>query len=1007
MKIKPKCRVNNCSVHWLPTAVLTIVILGVGVQPTIYAANLSTDFAVVETGGNYRIWQNATPVSTNNSGQVLYATNSVTELATGMNFPLNGQWTPSTENIQITPYGGAATNGQHQVNFAANINTSNAVQITTPEGLQLQTTILGMSFYDTSTGNNALFAALTNSTGQLVAPNQVVYSNAFTDCDADVLYTYRRSGMEQDVVIQQQLPSPTAYNLNPSTTWLQVWTEFINPLPPVIENLPNGAGERLDFGIMKMEQGKAFIFGNQSDSIPVIKQWTTIQGRTFLIEEVPLNAIAPQLQTLPTYSGGGGGNGALLRVPLKGFPKNLPPLPKLANLTRKGLKLASAPVSKKGLVLDYSLENGSITNLTFQGDTTYFITGNVNLYGTTTIEGGTVIKFTNSSPSLIIYGPVNCGATSYLPAIFTAKDDNTVGQTITGSTGTASGYYAGYALDYECSSNAAVLQHLRISFAHTAFEIDSPATNLLKHSQFVNDNSAIQEGSSGTLNVENALFCNVGQVVYCSASTTNTFNGINLTADQVGQISVDISGLTGVNFTNSLFASVTNSSTYNTTASYTNLTDPGVFQAAGAGNYYLADASPYRDVGTTNIDPALLNDLANMTTYPPITPATFTAKSIPAVTVNTTLYPQALRDYDTPDLGYHYDPIDYMTTCDYSNCVLTLTNGVVIGYWQNTGILLDNNSQLVSQGSPLQRNIIAYYSLVQEQPTKLMGGDTNLSDYPANALPFDTKHSTSGQDPSLSLRFTSVYVPQVENVIMNANSFIGGTAINTLTMRDCETYGSGSSQGYFWYIPTGQSSIINNLFQYTQVNATAGSEFDFYNNLYRGTSSYEFQVAISGFTFINVLDNAFDATTANFAETSDGYNAFLNGAVDDDSVAAGDIFTNLTWVTGPLGNFYQATSSPLINAGNGSATAQGLYHYTVTTNEVPETNSTVDIGYHYVALGTNGLPLDSNGDGIPDYLEDLNGNGTYNAGTDLANWQGTAKSDINGIAGLQVFTPLR
>jgi hypothetical protein len=270
-------------------------------QRSVHAqtGNLSTNFTVVETGGNYRIWQNATPVSTNNSGQVLYSTNSVTELATGMNFPLNGQWTPSTENIQITAYGGAATNGQHQVNFAANINTSNAVQITTPEGLQLQTTILGMSFFDTSTGNNALFAALTNSTGQLVAPNQVVYSNAFTDCDADVLYIYRRSGMEQDVVIQQQLPSPTAYNLNPSTTWLQVWTEFINPPTPVIENLPNGAGERLDFGTMKMEQGKAFIFGNESDSIPVIKQWTTIQGRTFLIEEVPLNAIAPQLQTLP------------------------------------------------------------------------------------------------------------------------------------------------------------------------------------------------------------------------------------------------------------------------------------------------------------------------------------------------------------------------------------------------------------------------------------------------------------------------------------------------------------------------------------------------------------------------------------------------------------------------------------------------------------------------------------------------------------------------------------
>jgi len=45
------------------------------------------------------------------------------------------------------------------------------------------------------------------------------------------------------------------------------------------------------------------------------------------------------------------------------------------------------------------------------------------------------------------------------------------------------------------------------------------------------------------------------------------------------------------------------------------------------------------------------------------------------------------------------------------------------------------------------------------------------------------------------------------------------------------------------------------------------------------------------------------------------------------------------------------------------------------TNQVPETNSIVDIGYHYVATDTHGNPLDSNGNGTPDYLEDVNGNG--------------------------------
>ena len=53
---------------------------------------------------------------------------------------------------------------------------------------------------------------------------------------------------------------------------------------------------------------------------------------------------------------------------------------------------------------------------------------------------------------------------------------------------------------------------------------------------------------------------------------------------------------------------------------------------------------------------------------------------------------------------------------------------------------------------------------------------------------------------------------------------------------------------------------------------------------------------------------------------------------------------------------------------------------------MPEGTNIVSIGYHYVALDQYGNPLDSNGGGIPDYLEDANGNGIYDAG-DLGDWQ--------------------
>ena len=44
----------------------------------------------------------------------------------------------------------------------------------------------------------------------------------------------------------------------------------------------------------------------------------------------------------------------------------------------------------------------------------------------------------------------------------------------------------------------------------------------------------------------------------------------------------------------------------------------------------------------------------------------------------------------------------------------------------------------------------------------------------------------------------------------------------------------------------------------------------------------------------------------------------------------------------------------------------------------------MDIGYHYIAVDANGIPIDSNGDNIPDYLEDANGNGLVDNGE--ANW---------------------
>ena len=47
-------------------------------------------------------------------------------------------------------------------------------------------------------------------------------------------------------------------------------------------------------------------------------------------------------------------------------------------------------------MLDYVAVASTATNLTFQGDSTYYISGGVSLSGTTVIEDGAVLKICQS-----------------------------------------------------------------------------------------------------------------------------------------------------------------------------------------------------------------------------------------------------------------------------------------------------------------------------------------------------------------------------------------------------------------------------------------------------------------------------------------------------------------------------------------------------------------------------------------------------------------------------------
>jgi hypothetical protein len=265
----------------------------------------SSSVTIISRDANSKIWERTVYKQMPN-GQVITNKHQYMELATGLCYQQNGQWVDSQEQINILPDGStAATNGQHQAYFPADIYNG-VIKLVTPEGLQLQSQPVGLS-YDDGT-NTVLIAELTNSVGQLISPNQVIYTNAFVGLNADLLYTYTKAGFEQDIILNEQPQTPEYYGLNPQTVCLQLITEFFNPPQPTVTTtqLPEQAGltildDLLDFGAMKMVPGRAFLLGANAEEgqAMVGKQWMSLSGRQFLIEEVPVAAIADQLSQLP------------------------------------------------------------------------------------------------------------------------------------------------------------------------------------------------------------------------------------------------------------------------------------------------------------------------------------------------------------------------------------------------------------------------------------------------------------------------------------------------------------------------------------------------------------------------------------------------------------------------------------------------------------------------------------------------------------------------------------
>jgi hypothetical protein len=944
-------------------------------QPVQIQIPPPTPYAITTQDGNSRVWQQ-TVYAQSPTGGVATNTHSYTELATGLNHLVNGQWVESSEQIDILPNGtAAATNGQHQAYFPGDIYQGQ-IELVTPDGLQLQSRPIGLC-YDDGT-NTVMIAVLTNSVGQVLGTNQVIYTNAFIGLTADVLYSYRKAGFEQDIVLRQQPPTPESLGLNPDTARLQVLTEFFNPPEPAIQakTLPPQAGvtlpdQRLGFGTMQMIRGRAFLLGKNARNTGALvgKQWVQVNGRNILIEEVPVNAIASGLAALPLTAMNSAPSKALrmasrhLKLPSQRMAKN----------TAKAVMVASADLkSQPGMVLDYVVYGVSeLDDLVFQGDTTYYVSDYLTVGGVNCIiEGGSVIKFA-SGAALDIYAQLACNTSPYRPAILTAVDDDSVGETISGSTGNPSGTYADFAIGMDGGALTPI-QNLRISYANLALGCNTDVHDC----QFVNDSAAINQSSP--VKVNNVLLANIGTAFEGYGGGT-----MNVTFATAHNVTTLLSG-GALNITNSLLIGVANlggatvgSFNYN----YTNSSDAGIFQTIGAGAHYLAVGCPSaitNAAGTTNIDQAFLADIRTKTTYPPIA----IGYSNVVISTNITLSPQAPHDTITNlNLGYHYDPIDYLVDyCVITNASLLLTNGVAVATCNDYGFLVKGASSIVSIGSPLYPDWFVRYSSVQEQAVSMLGhaGSSPASGYDVN--PYLTTTAPSGQ-----YRFTKFACPAGGGFhLYHATS---PNYFASLLVRDSEFW---SGTNVFGGNTNTVTALNNDLFVRSPATVSVTSTMTNNSLSVSNTLFWNLLVTVKPLVNSNMwyfFNNDFDScnVSASGALTVNGYNGYYNATrLKPNSAADVVLGAGLVYQTGPLGTFYQPTDSGLIDKGSTNANLLGLYHYTTQTNEVKETNSIVDIGYHYMATDGNGVPLDSNTNGIPDYFEDANGNGLVDNGE--SNW---------------------
>jgi hypothetical protein len=505
----------------------------------------SSDPVVIDRAAHSRTWQTVREIQTPRG--VILRTNSFEEIQTGLHRKTENGWVVCDPKIELFQNGAVVRGLQYSVIFAPNLASRGAIDLLLPDGQRLTGQITGLAYVD---GDNSIMITETKDCAAVVGgPDQseLTYQNAFTDFDIDVKYVVRRGSFGQELLFKQALAGPQAYGLSDMAV-LVLMTEWTD-LPPAQKDSRavrvGGEGgqvlqdEQISLGSMSFAQGRAFMADAQNaGSIPVYTRLQVIEGRTFLLEQVPWKQIQPEMEKLPALRADARPKDNK-DAPL--HAKNQPAVP-AARQPRpmlKAIQMAQSGPGPQGVeastthppyfVADYDLVT-TIGSLTWKCDTTYYVSGNVTVT-TNVFECGCVIKMApTNSATLNLSGPITCLSTNARPIILTARDDRSAGETI-GTNASPTGYYADTALQLSNSSQTNDLHHLRISYAKYAIKTGY-GTGLyrISHLQIVHCQYALAPVGMTVL-LRNALFYDVSNAFY-TVYYNGTVRAEHLTVDQ-------------------------------------------------------------------------------------------------------------------------------------------------------------------------------------------------------------------------------------------------------------------------------------------------------------------------------------------------------------------------------------------------------------------------------------------------------------------------------------------